>query len=158
MKTILFLLFGSIVAIMSCQRNSHLDADTTPIDSSWIASLHSRSLDATMISNLKQWREDSLGCLGFRDRFMKDNNWMKKLQLSESSKTQVLDMLGEPNELMEYPPNSAGEYGEIRFNYYTKSGCIPMNKRIEPRGIEEQLHVIFDYEAGKVKKVLGSLN
>ena len=87
---------------------------------------------------------------------MNDNYFFESLQLEGSSKQQILDALGEANEA--WQPADSTEEGDLLFDYYTKSECIPDAAIVRPVSIQNHLHVILDYQTQKVTKVLGSVH
>ncbi len=131
---------------------------TSVLDSNQTHVLSARGFNSDIIQKLQEWREDSLGCLGYRNRLMNDNYFFESLQLEGSSKQQVLDALGNPNEWWEPTDSTNIEVNEIRFDYQTKSECIPDGGTVRPISIQNHLKVIFDYQTQKVTKVLGSVH
>jgi hypothetical protein len=153
MRTICLLVVCTSL-LLSCGQTDN-NTYTSVLDSTQIYALKAQGFSSDVIAKLQEWREDSLGCLGYRNRLMNDNYFLKSLQLKGRFKQQVLDALGEANE--DWQPADSTEEGELLFDYYTKSECIPDAGTVRPVGIQDHLHVIFDYQTQKVTKVLGSV-
>jgi hypothetical protein len=143
--------------LLSCGQTDN-NTYTSVLDSTQIYALKAQGFSSDVIEKLQEWREDSLGCLGYRHRLMNDNYFFESLQLESSSKQEVLDALGDPNEWWEPADSINIEVNEIRFGYQTKSECITEAGIVRPVSIQNHLHVIFDYQTQKVTKVLGSVH